>query len=275
MKRSESSFILQSLNFMMNDCTRISAMGSLGSRAPAVQSIRRIYKANKNNSMTKTLGGYMLAVVTAVAMVISLFAVALPASADVNGDVRIRTNNTASISNSVSATADSGDNFAGGSFGGDGDDGGDADNDEGGGNTATGGNGGNGGNGGEGGLVTTGNATANAGIANLVNSSEVEVGDDSGNVNGDVRVRTRNNTTLGNAAAATADSGDSFAGGSFGGDGEEGGEADNEDGGGNTAEGGAGGAGGAGNVGGTVQTGHAESNAGVLNVLNRSVVRVR
>ena len=147
--------------------------------------------------MTRTLGTYSAAVMTAVAMVASIFAFALPASADINGDVRVRTYNTATFTNSASASASTGGNEAHGSFGGDA---GDADNEEGGGNSATGGNGGNAG---AGGLVSSGNASALVGIENQINDAEADVGGN-GNINGDVRVRTRNDVVIGNVGTAAA-----------------------------------------------------------------------
>ena len=119
--------------------------------------------------MTRTLGTYSAAVMTAVAMVASIFAFALPASADINGDVRVRTYNTATVTNSASASASTGGNEAHGSFGGDGEE---ADNDEGGGNTATGGHGGTSG---IGGTVQTGSAESGVGILNVINRTMVRV----------------------------------------------------------------------------------------------------
>ncbi|TSC86580.1 MAG: hypothetical protein G01um10148_566 [Parcubacteria group bacterium Gr01-1014_8] len=288
------------------------------------------------------------AVLATSAMVLSQFA-AIPAyacedwcwgegSSDDNS-VYIKVSNSGTIYNETKAKADTGDNDAGGSYGGDGGsagdggDGGEADVEggvnwcgecsDGSDSEANGGDGGNGGdsNGGDagpGGLVDTGDADANAGTVNTLNTTDIAVEgcgceddqDECGcippwlrrDVDNSVRVKVHNDGTINNETKAKADTGDNDAGGSYGGDGGgdchcdgggdggDGGDAevgDDEEGcgcewdigGGGTANGGDGGDGGDadggdGDVGGTIRTGDARSDAGTVNVMNTTLVRV-
>ncbi|MFZ2707002.1 MAG: hypothetical protein WAY88_02640, partial [Minisyncoccia bacterium] len=256
---------------------------------------------------------------------------------DLGGDdnsVYIKVSNDGYISNTTSAKADTGDNKAGGSYGGDaenagdGGNGGDASVDggvqwcgecgSGSGSTATGGEGGNGGNSnggnaGDGGYVVTGDASAEAGTANSLNSTDVEVEgcgcDEDQNecscippwfrrdVDNSVKIKVYNDGYISNETKAKADTGDNKAKGSYGGDagyggdGGDGGEAevgDEEEGcgcewdlGGSAGEavGGDGGNGGhsnggEGGQGGTISTGEARSEAGTINMMNTTVIRV-
>ena len=293
--------------------------------------------------MTKTVN-YGAAAATIAALTMSVFA-ALPASAfaceswcggsndtDINNSVTINVTNSGTITSDTDAKASTGGNWAGGSYGGDagkggsGGDGGVADA-----NTdshcdcdpsvgnATGGNGGdagaggNGGDGGPGGLVDSGDATANAGSLNTLNSTEIDVqaadcgcanseehhfsgwgrrGDT--DINNSVTVYVSNSGSIDSDTDAKAKTGDNSAEGSFGGDGKKGGSGgDGGDAysgsgfvdfdwhavggdafGGNGGMGGNGGDGGRGDVGGTVRTGAAESNAGSINLMNSTIVRV-
>ncbi len=281
--------------------------------------------------MTKTLN-YGAAVATIAAMVLSVFAAVSPALAygghsnggdvDIDNEVKITVTNEAVVVNNTSANASTGGNWAGGSFGGDGaeggsgDEGGDADAnadaedgdataDAEGGKGGKGGAGGDGGNGGVGGTVTTGDAEANAGTMNVLNSTEIEVegcGCDGPNYDEDnvddirmdneVRVNLYNGSAVINNTDAYAKTGWNHAEGSFGGDGAEGGSGDeggdadadadadeygdaNADAeGGNGGRGGWGGMGGEGGAGGLVVTGDAVSNSGTVNLLNSTLIRV-
>lgn len=169
------------------------------------------------------------------------------------------------------------------------------------------GNGGNGGNGGVGGTVQTGDATANAGTENVVNSNDVKVegcGCDAGvnydedrvddiSVNNKVRLEVENNGFVLNSTSAYAKTGWNRAEGSEGGDGaragsggdgdkadadadsgHNGGDASADADGGNGGKGGNGGMGGEGSEGGLVVTGEARSNSGTINVVNANLIRV-
>lgn len=224
-----------------------------------------------------------LASVTALAMV---FAFATPALAAVNSSkIQIEIKNTGSIDNTTKASSNTGDNWAGGSKGGKGGSGGDVgvdgsgDYNNGG---AVAGNGGHGGNASAGGLVHTGNATADAGTMNSLNTSDVVVdlyGEDMNSSK--VKIELDNGEECGcdnidNETRARARTGDNDAEGSKGGKGGSGGdvEASSGDNNNGAAEGGNAGHGGAGGLGGEVRSGHAVSNAGVVNMLNNSIVRV-
>lgn len=254
---------------------------------------------------------------------------------DTDNSVVINISNSGSISNVTTAKASTGSNWAGGSEGGDageggeGGEGGDAyaggeggydnwscDDECGGypypqvgGGEAIGGNGGMGGNsnggaGGAGGAVVTGDAHADAGTENALNTVEVEVSgcgcDDEGEgyvhpwfrreVDNSITVNLSNSGSISNETEAKAKTGYNDADGSEGGDaddagnGGEGGDAEAAGGfwgwgdaglavGG---EGGHGGEsnGGAADVGGTILTGDAHSDAGTINIMNTVLVRV-
>ena len=285
---------------------------------------------------------YAAAAATIAALTMSVFA-ALPASAfacggfcgggndtDINNSVTINVSNSGTVYSNTSAKADTGDNTAQGSTGGDagkggsGGDGGEAEVKDGhgcdcdptvgsatGGNGGNGGAGGNGGDAGPGGLVDTGDATANAGSLNTLNSTEIDVqaadcgcsstshssgwgrrGDT--DINNKVKVTVNNDGHIDSTTKAKVETGDNTAEGSYGGDGKkggsggDGGEAETHGGalnwdgnpvggdayGGAGGNGGAGGDGGRGDVGGTIRTGAGESNAGSINLMNSTIVRV-
>lgn len=260
---------------------------------------------------------YTLAVASIAALVVSMFALATPASAfwgggsSTDNSVSISVSNTnTSVTSDTDAKANTGKNYAGGSYGGDaGDagDGGDAEYNTSG--TNEGGAGGNGGAGGSasvGGFVGTGNADAYAGSINVVNATDIEVEQaDCGCVpshHGWGRSSTDNqvdigvyntNTSVNSDTDAYANSGKNKAKGSYGGDGGEGGEGgdadDNSSGrshhwfwgwGGSSSSntggnGGNGGNGGAGGAGGEIYTGDADADAGSLNEVNITNVLVR
>lgn len=218
--------------------------------------------------MTKTIG-YGAALVMGAALVLS-FGAATPAFAceqgcdgggwgggcwwgcsggemEVDNSVSITVSNSGTINNETEAEASTGGNYADGSYGGDGGkqkgdggnggDGGDAEGDGSnvggmGGNGGSTGNGGNGGDAGPGGLVQTGDAEANAGSVNTLNTTEIEVEgcgcDESAPVNGwwrkikkdnSVGVTVANSGTINNETEAEAKTGKNDADGSYGGDG--------------------------------------------------------
>ncbi|TSC62755.1 MAG: PE PGRS family protein [Parcubacteria group bacterium Gr01-1014_48] len=226
--------------------------------------------------------------VTAAALAVVLAAAALPVFAD--GDVLVENNNSALVTNVVTSSANTGWNWAGGSYGGRGGRGGDIANDGGVQNVddSSTGDGGNGGNAGVGGEVDTGDALANATLTNTVNDNDTEVdlcGCDPEHPTGEheghhVTVRNTNTASVDNLVAADADTGDNEAEGSHGGEGDRGGDIYN----GSSSEGvqnvdgsstGNGGKGGTGDAGGLVTTGHSTSNASATSVTNRNVTRIK
>lgn len=284
--------------------------------------------------MTKTLN-YSAALATIAALVLSMTAAA-PAFAsgggeldvEVDNDVTIEVANFGAVINNTSAEASTGGNYAGGSEGGEGANGGsggsgeeadadadadgddaDADAEANGGNGGNGGAGGEGGAGGVGGTVSTGDAEANAGTMNVVNSNDIKVegcgcdavdlddaedfDDADVDVDNEVEIGLFNGGFVLNNTDAYAKTGWNAAGGSDGGNAGEGGnggegdeadadadadgedsDADAEANGGEGGEGGEGGNGGAGDEGGLVVTGDARSNAGTINLVNTNVIRV-
>jgi hypothetical protein len=281
---------------------------------------------------------YGAAVGTIAALVLSMFAAATPAFAwggnnggdvDIDNEVKISVANLAVVTN-ITSSASTGGNYAGGAYGGnggsagDGEEGGEADADADadggdaeadadadGGNGGKGGNGGAGGDAGVGGTIETGDAEANSGVMNVVNSTDIDVagcgcdGDvnydenevDDITVDNEVKVELFNGALVTNVTDAYAKTGwnraDGVEGGNGGraGDGEEGGEADADadaDGhynnggeadadadGGNGGNGGNGGEGGLAVAGGLITTGDALSNSGAVNVVNSTLIRVR
>lgn len=235
--------------------------------------------------MTQSITKSTLAVATAFAMV---FAFATPAFAAMNSSkISIEIDNSGSIVNSTSAKAQTGGNWAGGSKGGRGGSGGDVEVDGSGdynNGGATAGDGGNGGNGALGGSVFTGDANADAGSANTLNYTDVDVdlyGEDMNSSK--VKLDVDNggcecdDSSIVDTTRARARTGDNNADGSKGGKGGYGGDVEagsgDENNGGATA--GEGGNGGAGGAGGWVETGEATANAGSLNQLNVTFARVR
>ena len=288
--------------------------------------------------MTKTMN-YGAAVAT-IAALLSLTA-ALPAFADYNdseidvdldNDVKVTVVNSAFVVNSTTASASTGGNWAGGSYGGNGAEGGnggyggdadadadadadeygdaDADADADGGKGGAGGAGGNGGHGGLGGAIATGDAEANAGTMNQINTTDIKVegcgcdadlddvegfDDVDYDADNEVKIDVVNEGALVNFTDAYAKTGWNWADGSFGGDGAEGGngstggdadadaDADAEDGdadadadadGGKAGTGGEGGNGGNVEAGGIIVTGNAVSNSGTVNLINSLLIRV-
>jgi hypothetical protein len=286
--------------------------------------------------MTKTMN-YTAAVGTIAALVLSSFAAVTPAFAgswskggdvEIDNEVKISVANFAVVSNTTTSSASTGGNYAGGAEGGDGaqggegDEGGNADADAdsnggdadaiaNGGDGGKGGKGGNGGDAGVGGTITTGDAEANSGVMNVVNSTDIEVegcGCDSGvgydednvddiEVDNEVKIELLNAGIVSNTTDAYAKTGWNVAAGVEGGDagqggeGDEGGNADadsdvggwhDEDGdayseanGGQGGNGGRGGRGGVALEGGVIVTGNATSNSGAVNVINSTLLRVR
>lgn len=212
--------------------------------------------------MTKKFN-YVVATATTIAMLAS----ATPAFAWGNqnngGDVNVENkasisvSNWGSVVNSTTASASTGGNTAGGSMagngstGGNGDEGGNAtanaDATKGdatagamGGNGGNGGKGGNGGNGGVGGQIQTGNATAEAGTMNQVNTNDVSIEGcacgagvdfdednvDDINVEDSAKITLENGGFVMNYTDARATTGDNKAEGSTGGDAGKGGNGD-------------------------------------------------
>src|SRR3989338_4183274 len=200
--------------------------------------------------------------------------------------ISINVMNRGSIDNTTQADSHTGANTALGSVGGSGGSGGNVTSGVGGNENNGGASVGDGGDGGAGcasGFVGTGNASADAGSLNDVNSTDVEVdvGCGCGDINGltvelDVDNDARGNV-IGNLTQARGRTGDNHALGSTGGNGGNGGVVDsgsgNENNGGASA--GTGGTGGTSDDGGTVVTGNANSTSGSFNLLNTTFLRVR
>ena len=204
------------------------------------------------------------------------------------GSITIRVCNSGTIGNTTTALSSTGGNFGGGSVGGRGGRGGSVNatlgNENNGG--ASGGNGGSGGSASAGGFVQTGNASADAGTLNDVNSTDAEVEgcDCPGDINGlTIEANIDNNRVaptqnhINNFTDARSRSGANVALGSDGGNAGDGGVvtsgAGNENNGGASA--GTGGTGCSGDVGGTIVTGNSNSTSGAINLLNNTFIRVR
>src|SRR3989344_2786245 len=124
---------------------------------------------------------WVAALIVLPALALGLYAI--PAFAVIDfGDIKVKNNNNASVTNYVSVSASTGYNNAnggdgenggnggsGGSGAGDGGNGGDGGDGGNGGSTGNGGWGGTGGSGGNGGAIFTGNASAAASVTNSVN----------------------------------------------------------------------------------------------------------
>ena len=218
----------------------------------------------------------------------ALVAVSAPAFADESNDVVVN-ENTATVVNEVAVEAYTGENWAGGSFGGFGGRGGDiynsGDDVEG----SSTGMGGNGGHGNIGGFVQTGDASAEADVENLVNYNDTEIDRTSGEAeDGNARVRNTNYGDIANGAHVLADTGLNEADVSFGGEGGRGGDLANGGGVGINDEGeeeyygddvedtttGNGGQGGDAAPGGEVVTGASMTRARVINTINKNVTRI-
>jgi hypothetical protein len=250
----------------------------------------------------------MLAISLAGALAVATFSLyTFPASAFMGGSgdrTTVRTDNQASVSNTVTVRANTGDNTANGGSGGSGEDGGNG----GDASLGTGGNGGNGGSGGAGGAggdIATGPAAAMGTVYNNVNSTDVTVEGCGCNnttptifsrftyfdTNNNLRsVTTDNNADVNNDLAVKAETGDNSVNGGRGGAGDDGGNGGDAEGsrthswnqwftlwnqGGNGGTGGTGGTGGAGATGGTIRSGVATADGLVDNLVNRSVVHVQ
>jgi hypothetical protein len=205
--------------------------------------------------------------------------------------------NEAGVSNRIEVRSATGENWAGGSYGGNGGDGGDIRNGEfnlvrvNGGNDcdqgndgdvedSTTGNGGSGGAASAGGAVMSGNASAVANVSNTANSNRTLIDrcacveEDECDCGRDA-VISFNRLGLANDGNVRAYTGENDAEGSYGGEGGQGGDI------GNSGDGdieesmtGTGGNGNAGGEGGLVQTGQSNSRLELVNVFNRNITRV-
>jgi len=224
-----------------------------------------------------------------------------------DADIIVKNFKTANVSNSVSVVADTGDNNANGGDGEGAGNGGDVeDNGNKGGNQVNNaGNGGEGGDGGDGGLIVTGDATALAGIYNMINTNKTRI-----NACGcdtfepceepcmeeiyfdgchrpcpcpdDIVVKNRDHANVSNGVRVAAYTGDNKVNG---GDGEKGGDGGDVDhnrnmgsccrAGNQTNNAGSGGEGGNGGNAGTIRTGGAMSVAEIVNTINTVVTRIR
>lgn len=184
--------------------------------------------------------------------------------------------NSAEVHNDVSVGANTGRNGVYGGNGGNGGHGGNVGWTH---NNNTGGNGGNGGYGGNGGVIHTGSATAGAEVGNVVNTNDTVVynygrcGECGGYGYGEVD--NNNNADVHNNVNVYANTGNNIAAGGNGGNGNYGGNVgwrvDPHD----NNTGGQGGSGGHGGNGGHIGTGSAHSYAGVVNVVNSNITRIR
>jgi hypothetical protein len=254
--------------------------------------------------MTAIKSRYILYIAFALAFA---FALSMPAYAfnhgngghgNKGGDVYVKNNNSATVTNNIESEAETGENDADGGDGYDGGDGGDASGQ----GSNTGGDAGNGGDGGNGGFILTGHATSIVTVENHVNKNKTKVDlcgcEDDGEYlpwfmkkkSGDVKVKNYNSATVTNNVESEAETGENDADGGDGDSGGDGGDATgsedhhtpwwgwgwygpNNDGGENT--GGDGGNGGDGGDGGDILTGEAYSDVYVVNKINRNVTRVR
>lgn len=200
----------------------------------------------------------------------------LPVLADVeNNQVTVSNSNSATVTNSVTISANTGGNMAHGSIGGDGGDGGSASGDD----TNTGGQGGNGGVGGDGGVIMTGDASIAVGIGNEVNTNDSDLQGLAGESDdedidvrdNDVHVDNVNNVDVSNGVSVEAETGTNEAHGFRGGHGGMGGSATGDD----ENMAGDGGAGGDGGWGGQITTGAQTLEVAIVNILNRNLTRVR
>ena len=239
------------------------------------------------------------AIATSVALFLPLaaFADTLTGNSTVS-DVTVTNTNRAMVFNMTSARSSTGDNYAGGSYGGSGGSGGEVEASGGGSGSAvitdsSGGTGGTGGTASDGGAIQTGDAAATAGTMNSVNSNITDIqgcGCNATSTGGNdvltdnaatssVAVNNNNDGMLGNGTMATADTGGSKASGSRGGRGGSAGDVEARVQGGSgvvtNGTGGDGGAGGNSGLGGTILTGSSTTNSGTVNVINWNLTRVR
>lgn len=216
-------------------------------------------------------------------LAVGLYAAPAFAGLDDVGDTKVKNYNTATVGNYLKVKADTGDNHAGGSTGGDGGSGGDIENsgtDQDVDKSSTG-NGGNGGSASDGGLITTGSATAWGKIKNVVNKNDTEINrctcnGDKDKIEGNDKVKNENTATVGNEGKVKADTGDNHADGSEGGAAGNAGDIENTGGEQDVDEShtGSGGAGGAGALGGLVVTGPSDASGEIVNIVNKNITRI-
>lgn len=231
----------------------------------------------------------------AITFVSSASAQMMPPMPSTGDSVSVDTTNDATVTNSLTVVATTGDNDADGGDGEDGGDGGNATADRG---LAIGGNGGVGGTGGVGGRIDTGNALAIGTLNNDINNNATEIVgcgcDDTAttaptffgwNTHRGDRTSVTNDSTasVSNDLHVIAETGDNEADGGDGDDGGVGGDAQtvhartfwwfpvNTS---STAAGGNGGNGGQGATGGVITTGVSQSDGLVTNVVNRNITRI-
>ena len=194
-----------------------------------------------------------------------------------DGNDRVTNVNKGMVINHVSSRAETGENYAGGSRGGDGGNSGWIGGEETEVDDSSTGNGGNGGSAAEGGYIQTGEAVATSQATTELNSSDTRI-NRCGCAGGDgnVRVRNYNEGFVGNGVDSKAETGENAAKGSYGGDGGGSGGIGAYAGGtdieGSTT--GTGGTGGNGSTGGTVQTGRSDALSSVVNMINRTITRI-
>lgn len=220
--------------------------------------------------MKKVLIASLLAPVMSVALY------AAPALADFDNIIKVKNDNSASVSNDVSVVAKTGNNDANGDNGGSGGNGGDIYNGGGGDvEDSSTGNGGDGGAGGWGGAILTGDATAGADVTNKVNTNITKVENDCDCDDILVKVKNLNDAYVHNYVSVFAETGSNDANGDPGGSGGDGGDISNS--GYDDVENshtGDGGAGGVGGDGGGILTGDAVAGASVVNRVNKNVTRI-
>lgn len=189
--------------------------------------------------------------------------------------------NSAFVGNYVRARADTGDNWVGGSYGGDGGSGGRIVSGGGEIEDSMTGAGGMGGDASVGGTLYTGNATASATVVNIVNTDRTEIDrcacEEEACEEGNTVTVNRSRAKVTSGVEAKAETGDNEVDGSYGGDGGNGGKiyAGGDEGEVEGSSTGMGAAGGFGADGAYIETGEASSQAAVINVVNRNLTRVR
>lgn len=226
--------------------------------------------------METTRQVFTASAVTLAVLVGSLLIVSTAYATINSSTIRIRVDNSGSLTNTTTGNSNTGGNYAAGSTGGVGGEGGDVSsaggNDNNGGAEA--GAGGSGGNADDGGAVTSGAASSAASTSNTQNDTEVVLTIASGtDVNSSLLAVTPTNSgPLTNTTRARARTGTNTAAGSTGGAGDDGGEVDATGGGSNNnggATAGAGGGGGTSGLGGTIGTGNASDTSSSTNIRNK------
>ena len=223
-----------------------------------------------------------IAALTAMPLLaVGMYAAPAFAGLDDVGNTKVKNYNDATVENYLKVKADTGDNTAGGSYGGNGGNGGDVLNNGGDDikNSWTG-NGGNGGNADIGGTVLSGNATAWGKIKSVVNKNDTEInrctcGGDKDEITGDDKVKNENHAHVNNSGKVKADTGDNDASGSTGGGAGDAGSLTNNGSGDIEDSGtGNGGNGGTGAPGGLVVTGHSDASGEIVNIVNKNITRI-